>query len=68
MTLWKSPCCWERLRAKGEEGIRGRDGWMDTNLGKLWEMVWDREAWRAAALGLQGGRHDVTEQQQKTNG
>ena len=22
------PWCWERLRAKGEEGIRGWDGWM----------------------------------------
>ena len=24
----KSPWCWERLRAEGEEGIRGWDGWM----------------------------------------
>ena len=28
MTHWKSPCCWERLRAEGEESIRGWDGWM----------------------------------------
>ena len=28
MTLWKSPWCWERLRAEGEESIRGWDGWM----------------------------------------
>ena len=20
---WRSPCCWERLRTKGEEGVRG---------------------------------------------
>ena len=25
MTHWKSPWCWERLRAEGEEGIRGWD-------------------------------------------
>ena len=26
--LWKCPWCWERLRAEGEEDIRGWDGWM----------------------------------------
>ena len=26
-THWKSPWHWERLRAEGEEGIRGWDGW-----------------------------------------
>ena len=26
MTHWKRPWCWERLKAKGEEGGRGRDG------------------------------------------
>ena len=26
LTHWKRPWCWERLKAKGEEG--GRDGWM----------------------------------------
>ena len=31
---------------------------MDMNLGKLWEIVRDREAWRAAVHGLQ---RDTTE-------
>ena len=38
---------------------------MDMNLGKLWDMVRDREAWHAAAMGSQGVRHNwVIEQQQ----
>ena len=28
---------------------------MDMNLGKLWEMMRDREAWRAAAQGVVKG-------------
>ena len=27
---WKRPWCWERLKAEGEEGDRGWDGWMAT--------------------------------------
>ena len=27
-THWKRPWCWERLKAGGEEGSRGWDGWM----------------------------------------
>ena len=26
--IWKRPCCWARLRARGEEDDRGWDGWM----------------------------------------
>ena len=26
--IWERPWCWERLRAGGEEGNRGWDGWM----------------------------------------
>ena len=59
LTHWKSPWCWERLRAEGEEGSRGWDGItdaMDMNLGRLQEMVRDREAWCAAVHGIAKSR------------
>ena len=38
---------------------------MDMNLSKLWQIVKDREAWRAAAYGVtKSWTHLVTEQQQ----
>ena len=52
----RSPWCWERLRAEGEDSVRGWDGRItgatDMNLGKLQEMVRDREAWHAAVHGV----------------
>ena len=38
---------------------------MGMNLGKLWEMVRDREAWRAAVHGSQKVRHGWATEQQK---
>ena len=38
LTHLKRPWCWERLRAGGEGGNRGRDGWMA--LPTWWTWVW----------------------------
>ena len=37
-THWKSPWCWKRSRAEGEEGIRGWDGWMASSM--QWTWTW----------------------------
>ena len=38
MTHWKSPWCWERLRAEGEEGFRRWNGWMASLM--QWTGTW----------------------------
>ena len=36
LTHWKRPWCWERLKAGGEEGDRGEDGWRASPTQWMW--------------------------------
>ena len=67
----KKPRCWERLRAEGEGGDRGWDGWMasPTQWTWVWETPGESEgqgslAWQS--MGSQRVEHNLATEQQQT--
>ena len=51
-THWKSPWCWERLKARGEAGDRGWDAWMASLIRWTWVWVSSRSWWWTGKHGI----------------
>ena len=52
LTLWKRPRCWEKLRAGGEEGGRGWDGWIASLTQWIWVWASSRSWWWSGKPGM----------------
>ena len=52
LTHWKRPWCWERVKAGGEGGNRGWDGWMASLTQWTWVWVNSRNWWWAGKPGM----------------
>ena len=63
MAHWKSPWCWERLKAVGEEGIRGCDGWTASLMQWMWTWANSGRWWGTGRPGVHElhAVHGVTE-------
>ena len=68
-THWKSPWCWERLRAEREESIRGWYDWMASLIQWTWTWANPRRWWGTGrpgvlqSMGSQRVRHNWTAEQ-----
>ena len=64
LTHWKRLWCWERLRAEGEGGDRGWDGWMASSTQRIWVWVssgswwWTGKPGVLQSMGSQRVRHN----------
>ena len=63
--LWKRLWCWERLKAEGEEGDNGYNGWVASPIQWTWTQPNSGRCWGTGkpgvlqSLGLQRVRHDL---------
>ena len=51
-THWKRSWCWERLKARGEAGDRGWDGWMASLTQQTWVWANSGRQWRTRKPGM----------------
>ena len=52
LTHWKTPWCWERVKAGGEGDDRGWDGWMASLTWWTWVWVSSGSWWWTGKLGM----------------